>query len=122
MEDKPELQPTKGLPEAAASATVKVKSEKGFEYLFTMRSDSSKDLLYKMEAMETHFITKNFTPLSQSYSKFPPKPEVPTKPCPTHNVPMKEKVSKTTGEKFYSHSRGVYPNLDWCNGQGFQGE
>lgn len=109
---------TNGLPEAPASATVKIKSPNGFEYLFTMRDEKASNLLYKMQAMEKHLIEKGYTALAQNaYGK----PQVPTKPCPKHNVPMKEKTSKT-GEKFYSHSQGVYPNLDYCNGQGFRNE
>lgn len=37
--------------------------------------------------------------------------------CSVHNLKMKEKQGKFG--KFYSHSRGEYPKLEWCSGKGF---
>lgn len=106
------------LNEAPASATVKIKSKNGFEYLFTLREMNGTTLLDKMEKLEITLSSKGYVPSVQTFSKFPPKAEVPTKPCPTHSgAIMKEK--ERNGQKFYSHSRGVYPDLEWCNGQGF---
>lgn len=41
--------------------------------------------------------------------------------CKVHNIQMKERVGKD-GKKFYSHSRGKYPDLEWCSGHGFPDE
>lgn len=112
-----------GYYEAPASVNTRLKSKNGFVYQWTMRDSKNANLFFKIKKMEEKWLSEGFTPVEQqSFSKFPPKVEVPTKPCTIHNVPMKEKIRKTTGEKFYSHSRGVYPNLEWCNGQGFPGE
>ena len=37
--------------------------------------------------------------------------------CPIHKITMKERMVKNG--KFYSHSRGQYPDLIWCSGAGF---
>lgn len=74
MEDK-EVKPINQLPEAPASASVKIKSPNGFEYIFTMRDEKASNLLFKMKAMEDHFLKGGYTALSQNTSKFPPKKE-----------------------------------------------
>lgn len=38
--------------------------------------------------------------------------------CEVHEVMMKERMGKNG--KFYSHSKGQYPDLQWCSGQGFK--
>lgn len=111
------------LPEAAASGTVKFKSKNGYEWLFTIRKTSGSELLQAIEKLELELIAKEAQPLAQSFGAGArPQVVVPTKPCPKHNVPMKERIRKDTGEKHFSHSRGVYPNLEWCNGGGFPDE
>lgn len=37
--------------------------------------------------------------------------------CVIHGVQMKEREGKFG--KFYSHSRGVYPDMEYCSGYGF---
>ena len=37
--------------------------------------------------------------------------------CLEHKVKMKARNGKHG--VFYSHSKGVYPDLDWCSGHGF---
>ena len=54
------------LGEAPASATVKIKSSSGFEWLFTIRDESAKTLMFKMRAMEANWLKNGFTPLTQS--------------------------------------------------------
>lgn len=106
------------FPEAPASVSVKIKSSKGYEYLFTMRDEKVSDLMVKIKTMEAKWIEEGYTPLVQNSFG---KPQVPTKPCPKHNEPMKEKTN-LKGEKFFSHYRGSYPNLEYCNGSGFLSE
>lgn len=48
------------LPEAAASATVKVKTPKGFEWLFTMRDNAVSDLVKKIKTIEKVFETEGW--------------------------------------------------------------
>jgi len=93
------------------------KDSKGFERSLTLRGDSGTEVIEKMDKAITSIMEKGGTPVSKNFTKFN-KPEVPTKPCPIHEVPMKEKISKS-GEKFYSHSKGVYPDLIYCNGKGW---
>lgn len=119
MENKEEKQQ---LPEAPASVTVKVKSPAGYEYLFTMRDESTKNLLFKMTAMEKHFISQGFQPIAQG-NGFPKREEKPKKECSIHHVQMTEKVSKKDGSKYFSHSKGKYPDFgEWCNGTGYPSE
>ncbi len=61
--------------EAPASNTFKVRSVNGFEHMFTMRDESVKDLLVKIETVEKALLDKGWTPLEQnkSFGKFPPK-------------------------------------------------
>lgn len=107
--------------EAPASATVKIKSSNGFEYLFTMRDEKASNLLYKMRVMEAKFIELNYTPVANG-GGYPKREEKPKKECPAHKgVMMTEK--ERNGEKFFSHSKGVYPNFgEWCNGKGYPSE
>lgn len=77
---------TNQLPEAPASATVKIKSKNGFEWLFTIRDESAKNLMFKMNAMETNWLNNGFTPLAQN--QFGRKPTAPIeylqgRTCPT---------------------------------------
>lgn len=80
-------EPKNQLPEAPASASVKIKSPNGFEYIFTMRDEKASELIKKMEALEnTYFIPKGYTALAQNNSKFPPKKEkeyIEGRVCPT---------------------------------------
>lgn len=70
---KPESQ--NQLPEAPASATVKIKSPNGFEWLFTIRDEHASTLVFKMNSMEDNWIKFGWTPLAQnSYQKPTVKP------------------------------------------------
>lgn len=71
--------------EAPVSATVKVKSPNGFEWLFTMRSDTVSEQTTKIKTMEEEWLKASWTPLAQNFSKFPPKKEpkfIEGKKCP----------------------------------------
>lgn len=117
IEEK-QLEPKKeALPEAPASSTVKIKSPNGFEYLFTIRDEKASTLMFKMEAMEKHWISKGFTPLAQNSFAKPPKIE---KECPTHKGEMMtQKTSKKSGKTYFSHSKGIYPDITMCFGDGW---
>lgn len=109
------------LPEAPASATVKIKSKNGFEYLFTIRDVQASKLLDKLALFEDLILDREYTPLAQGngFSKAP----VATKTCTVHSVEMKEKTSKRTGKTYFSHWEGTYPNLgEQCFGDGFKGQ
>lgn len=67
MDEKESLQ----LPEAPASATVKVKSKNEFEWMFTMRDESVSELMKKIELMEDKWIKAGWTPLPQNYGGKP---------------------------------------------------
>lgn len=105
------------MDEAKAVCFTNYKRTDGFEISLTFRGDSGTEVLNNMDKALESLKEKGATPVAKSFSR----PQVPTKSCPTHSVDMKEKVNKQ-GEKFFSHSRGTYPNLEYCNGQGFPGE
>lgn len=111
------------FPEAPASATAKVKSKNGFSWLFTIRESSGSELMTKLEAFEEAVLAKSWTPeANMGGGAFPKKPEAPTKPCSYHpGLLLKQKLLQD-GKELWSHSRGVYPNLQYCNGQGFPDE
>lgn len=52
--------------EAPASNTFKVKSPAGFEHMFTMRDESVKELLIKIDTVEKALAEKGWTPLAQN--------------------------------------------------------
>lgn len=98
MEDKEKQQ----LPEAPTSATVKIKSAAGFEWLFTIRDESAKTLMFKMKAMETNWLDNGFTPLvQQTKGGFPPKQidYVPNRTCPTDGARLVF-ATKKDGSKY----------------------
>ena len=66
MEDNKPKTTESQLPEAPASATVKIKSKDGFEWLFTMRDEKASVLMFKMRAMEKNWTENGFTPLAQN--------------------------------------------------------
>ena len=74
------------LPEAPATATVKIKSTAGFEYLFTLRDEKASNLMFKIAAMEKKWLELGWTPLAQqTKGGFPQKQidYVPNRTCPT---------------------------------------
>lgn len=95
------------------------KRSDGFEVSLTLRGADISIVATRLNEAIVRIREVGGTPISRSNGFA--KPQVPTKPCPKHQVDMKEKTNKQ-GEKFYSHSRGVYPNLEWCNGKGFADE
>ena len=55
------------------SATTKVKTGNGFEWLFSMRGDTIDEQMKKIEAIEKIWIEKGWTPIAQNASKYPQK-------------------------------------------------
>lgn len=114
----------KDFPEAPASATISIEID-GFNTLFTIRERSVKDLYIKTKTMIEQFKHDGVKPQVKT-NGFTKKPEVPydensPAACKAHKVMMKERTGQD-GSSYYSHSRGTYPNLDYCNGKGFKGE
>ncbi len=64
-----EYKEDQNLPEAAASATCKVKSPAGFSYLFTMRSEQVKTLMLKLLDMEVWFKKAGWVPQENGYGQ-----------------------------------------------------
>lgn len=75
MEEEKTQSATNNLNEAPASATVKIKSKNGFEYLFTLRDEKASNLMFKIKAMEEKWLGLGWTPLAQnSFGKKPAAP------------------------------------------------
>lgn len=123
-ETKPLPKEKAELPEAPASASMKVKSPLGYEYIFTMRDESAKTLLFKMNAMEVHMNASGFTPVAQNTPRggnlTSQAPKV-TKQCTVHNEEMIQQLSKK-GMPYFSHGKGVFPNRELCFGEGYDSE
>jgi len=114
---------TTELPEAPASATVKIKSPNGYEWLYTVRDTKAGELITKMSFLERVFQSEGWTPLTQGYQKTSqkqPKPENldPNAPiCSIHNRKMdwKTGVSKTSGKPYAFWSCSIKnPDGSWC--------
>lgn len=121
VEKTKELGDKQELQEAPASASVKIKSANGFEYIFTLRDLKAATLMFKIEAMEKKWLGLGWKPVAQqtSFRSNPGAVQTSTKMCLEHQIPMTEKISKTSGKHYFSHSEGVYPNNQMCFGQGF---
>ena len=111
------------LPESPASVNTRMKSPRGFVYQWTMRDEKNSTLLHKVLEMEKKWLELGFTPV-EGYQNAPKYPVKEKKECPVHKgVMMTEKASKQAGSKYFSHSKGVYPNFgEWCNGKGYLSE
>lgn len=102
MQGEEEKKKINNLNEAPTSATVKVRSKQGFEWLFTMRDDTVNDLVLKIEKMEVEFTKRGWTPLAQNsgFSRQPKQVDyVEGKACPTCEKRLVYGVTKT-GKKF----------------------
>lgn len=111
------------LPEAPASATVKIKSKDGFEWLFTMRDEKASNLMFKMKAMEAKWLSEGFTPLAQGFKKDkPPVEYLEGAVCPLDAGKI-VKATKKDGSKFLKCENNKFINgqqvgckwLDWNN-------
>lgn len=111
--------------EAPAVAFFAYKRTDGFEVSLTLRDESGKTVLERIEGAIMQIKNAGGVPVAKYQRRsFPDRPVAPTKPCPYpgHNgLSLKEKILKD-GTKLWSHSKGVYPNLTWCNGKGYPDE
>lgn len=103
------------LPEAPASANVRVKTKSGRQWQITMRTSSMKKLVEQIEAMDDLFNSKGWdVPNWQKEEVEPVKEVIDTASpafCHIHQTMMKERTGKYG--KFYSHNI----NGSWCNGK-----
>ena len=93
-----DFQESEGLPEAGASATCKVESPNGFQYLFTLRASSGDDLLTKLSDFEATVLKANWKPLDQWAAK-KEQLTLQTKACDCGGTrTYREGISKATGK------------------------
>lgn len=110
------------LGEAPIIMFTNYKRTDGFEVSLTLRGDDLRKVATDLDTAIKAISEKGGLPIAKNFSKFPAKAEVPTKPCPKHNQPMRERQGKDGKPNYFSHNRGVYPNLEWCSGSGFPGD
>jgi hypothetical protein len=92
----------------------------GFEISLTIRGDEVLEVIHELSETIEAIKEKGGTPIAKSSFS---KPSVPTKPCPVHpEANMKERQGRDGKPNYWSHSKGVYPNLVWCSGQGYSDE
>ena len=103
-----DFQEGEDLPEAPASATCKVESPNGFQYLFTLRASSGQDLLTKLGGFELKVLKLGWKPLDQWAKK--ENGGLPSPKCPKCGSEMVRRTSKKTGYGFYGCSK--YPDCD----------
>lgn len=79
MDKREETKDSEGqLPEAPASVNVRLRSPRGFEYQWTIRDASNKNLLYKVQVMEQKWLNLGWEPLAQNpYANKPKQQEQP---------------------------------------------
>lgn len=82
--------------EAPASANVRIMSANGFEWQFTMRAESGKDLMQKMAAFEAKALAEGYQPLGRQ-SAAARSPQQP----PAGNANGSEAGSFTVEELYY---------------------
>jgi len=106
--------------EAPASATVRCQV-RGFDVLFTLRSDSGRDLLIKLPPLFERLEALGATPVGNGRGA-PSEPgneeDGDTKPCPVHPGSLLRKHSKD-GKTWWSHK--VEATGEWCRGKVPQG-
>lgn len=92
------------LPEAPASASVKIKSANGFEYIFTIRDEKASVLMFKIAAMEKKWLSLGWQPLAQQqgFQRKEAKPVeyVQGKQCPQCGKRLIKGVSKDGTKHF----------------------
>ncbi len=109
------------LPEAPVIMFTNYKRSDGFEVSLTLRGTDLSEVATLLDTSIKNIISKGGTPVSRG-GGFPSRPQAPTKPCPTHPDQMLKEKKLQSGDTLWSHSKGVYPNLIYCNGKGFKDE
>lgn len=102
------------LPEAPASATVKIKTDKGFEWLFTARSYTDKpanNLIEMIKVLDEKFVQLGWENVTQGYGKKSDKPK-----HPDAGKVLNEKCQNCGGDMAISQKGKPYcKNLCWKN-------
>ena len=82
--------------EAPTSATVKIKSTAGFEYMFTLRDEKASNLMAKIGVMEKKWLALGWTPVVMQPKAYPKKPVVYVegRTCPKCNSKLVEADTK----------------------------
>lgn len=105
------------------SATVKVKTKNNFEWLFSIRAESTTDLVAKMEAMEKLWLENGWQPIAQNAQKWGKKePEyVEGRVCPLDGgrlvkpQPGSKAPIKCENNKWNSQTKQAYgcKHIEW---------
>lgn len=98
------------LPEAPASATTKVKTSEGYEWLITTRATTMSELLKRVDLLNSTFKEKKYDPVIQA--KYPGKNDKPKHP--NAGKETGERCSNCGGVMVYSNQGKAYcKNLCW---------
>lgn len=110
--------------EVLQSTTTKVKSPKGFEWLFNMKFETVKEAIKNMDLIEEKFTEAGWTPVLQTRGGFPKKEikYVEGKQCPLCQGRVVE-AKKKDGSPFHKCEHQKYINgqasgctyVDWLN-------
>lgn len=79
------------------SATTKFKTPSGFEWLFSLRAETSKDLIERIDIIEKVLVDKGFTPIAQNtFGKKETKPieYIDGRACPEDNARLIKGIGK----------------------------
>lgn len=106
--------------EAPASATVKVTSPQGYEFMLTTRAGRMADLLSQVTTLESWLVDHNWR--AAPTGKGPGKAQAdaaPVEPSPTCDKcgqPMTRRTTKDGSRSFWSCST-KFGNGEWCKGK-----
>ena len=119
-----ELEENKDLPEAPASATVRIQTPGGFEWMLTMRTKRVGQLVKQIEALEDLIESKgwkvpDWQTNGRKEAQTVKKQKVETKKCPecgsTMYLRTVKKPGKNQGRKFWSCSNKNCNHFEWAN-------
>jgi hypothetical protein len=109
------------LPEAPASANVRIKTKNGFQWQITMRADKVSKLIAQMEISEDFFISKGWVVpnwQSEGDEKKPFVAPVEEKPCPECKSILRKlqvkKEGKNKGRWFWGCSNKNCKFFEWA--------
>ena len=106
--------------EAPASASCKVTSPRGFEWILTLRSDTANDMMTRTEALEGWLVKHDWQPAAtRPTSPGNSQASAPTEAAPLCNIchqPMKRRQTKDGTRSFWSCGT-KYANGQWCQGK-----
>lgn len=109
------------FPEAPAVIFTNYKRPDGFEVSLTFRGENGTALIEKMEKAIEYLKENGCTPVVKYSPQTRQNAIQDTKMCKEHNIPMRGKISKKTGNKYYSHSqKNINDKWETCFGSGYQ--